>query len=53
MAGVDEKRAWNLYLAQTRNLIGWRYEQQEPYAWASLQSRLGNLKVKKVVKKVA
>jgi hypothetical protein len=50
VAVVDDKitaSAWREYLAQTRNLIGWRYERAEPFAWAQLQARLGKLKVKR------
>ena len=37
--------AWNEYRVQTRNLIGAKYEAIEPFVWAQLQARLGNLKV--------
>lgn len=32
--------AWDEYLAHTRNLIGFRYEEVEPWAWRRLQARL-------------
>lgn len=49
--GVDDKTqrdAWYDYYAQTRRLRGKRYEHMEPFAWALLQARLGNLKVRRV-----
>lgn len=39
--------AWNEYRAQTRNLIGAKYEKLEPYLWCALQAKLGRLKVKR------
>ena len=36
----DVAKAWSLYLAETRNVIGFRYEEVEPWAWARLSSTL-------------
>lgn len=54
MAVVDSTTAnvaWAEYLSSTRNLIGFRYERVEPFAWAELQSKLGTLKVARKVDK--
>lgn len=36
----DVAKAWKAYLGETRNLIGFRYEEVEPWAWARLSSSL-------------
>jgi len=36
--------AWRLYLRETRDLVGPRYYEVEPWAWARLQAKLKQLK---------
>lgn len=37
---LQQKRAWNLYLATTKNLEGKKYESVEAWAWNRLEQRL-------------
>jgi hypothetical protein len=43
-----QKEAWQQYLDETTQIGNREYESVEPYAWARLQARLGQLKPKKV-----
>lgn len=45
---ISEADAWAEYLAETRGLRPIRYRELEPWAWAKLQARLGNLKPRRV-----
>lgn len=42
------QNAFRDYLEATRNCIGWKYEEQEPWAWAQLQERLANRRVRRL-----
>lgn len=37
---LEQADAWHGYRDETRNLIGFRYDEHEPLAWARLQRRL-------------
>lgn len=37
--------AWAEYLAETKGLLPHKYARVEPYAWARLRAKLGQLKV--------
>lgn len=37
---IATDEAWLDYLRSTRNQIGYRYDEVEPWAWARLQARL-------------
>lgn len=53
MDAADEKKAWDFYLAQTRNLRGRRYRLVEARAWAQLQAKRGKLRPAKPNRKAA
>jgi hypothetical protein len=38
---TSQQKVWNEYLAQTRNLVGARYEEVESWAWGQLCAKIG------------